>query len=336
MKRLPLGFSIRQWPRRLSGTFRLSAPSRVNLATPWSNTQADVEAFRQNALIPNKPLLFQRETGSPSQHLQASEKWFALDTTGTRVLSPYITDASLETLFPYELVQQSQDILRAIASFRDWLLESVSITNTVLAGIVQAALDEAQAFTQLNAPLSLLIKALEFNTNQRAKNQPTLELYVAQAGIENLPQFLKDDLKVPWLLQEAGKGDVYGSSIWLGTEPTYSPLHRDPNPNLFCQLCGDKSVRLMPPTVGNHLYFLVQAAIQQQGNSRIRSTEMMEGKERTVLHEAVWNSNHYPVEMHQANLGPGDALFIPNGWWHSVKSAKSDGQLNGSVNWWFR
>ncbi|PHH81717.1 hypothetical protein CDD82_115 [Ophiocordyceps australis] len=336
MKRLRLGHGVWQWPRRLFGTSRPHALSQVDLATPWANTQADVEAFRQNALIPNKPLLFQRGTGSPSQHLQAPDKWFALDSTGRRVLSSWITNASLETLLPYELILQSQDMLNAVACFRDWLLGTVSITNTVLAGIVQSALDGAQAFTQLNAPLSLLIKALEFNGNQRVEKQPALELYVAQAGLEDLPHFLKDDLKVPRLLQEAGKGDVYGSSLWLGTEPTYSPLHRDPNPNLFCQLCGGKQVRLMPPTVGHDLYLVVQTAIQQQGNSRIRSTEMMEGKERAVLHEAVWNSSHYPADMYQAKLDPGDALFIPNGWWHSVKSTESDGQLNGSVNWWFR
>jgi len=36
----------------------------------------------------------------------------------------------------------------------------------------------------------------------------------------------------------------------------------------------------------------------------------------------------------QTELDAGDALFIPKGWWHSVKGL-GDG-INGSVNWWFR
>lgn len=33
-------------------------------------------------------------------------------------------------------------------------------------------------------------------------------------------------------------------------------------------------------------------------------------------------------------LGRGDALFIPKGWWHSVKGVGEG--VTGSVNWWFR
>lgn len=92
----------------------------------------------------------------------------------------------------------------------------------------------------------------------------------------------------------------------------------------------------MPPALGDRLYFEVQAKIRQQGNSRIRTTEMMEWKEREVLHDAVWHCNALPEELHEVELSPGDALFIPDLWWHSVKSVEADGQLNGSVNWWFR
>ncbi|KAM4062846.1 cupin-like domain-containing protein [Hirsutella rhossiliensis] len=263
-------------------------------------------------------------------------KWFSKNVTAGRGFSAYMAGFQ-DWPFPYELVLSSSEMKDAVVGFRDWLMESPHVTDHILAGILQPALVEGedQAFFQLFGPLRLLNKALEFNRAQRSKASSTLDLYIAQAGLEELPQPLQDDVPAPELVKRAGKGDIYQSSLWLGTEPTYTPLHRDPNPNLFCQLCGCKIVRLLPPSSGDRLYFEVQAKIRQRGNSRIRTTEMMQGKERKVLHDAVWNDGE-AGELHEAELSPGDALFIPDGWWHSVKSKEADGRLNGSVNWWFR
>ncbi|TQS32540.1 hypothetical protein Golomagni_07139 [Golovinomyces magnicellulatus] len=226
----------------------------------------------------------------------------------------------------------------AIESFRDWLSQTGDMTDQILAGILQASMTEAPdgRFFQLHAPLQLLSKALEFNTHQISQNKDVVELYIAQSSLSDLPEELRGDLATPELVLKAGKGDVYSSSIWLGTEPTYTPLHRDPNPNLFCQLHGEKVVRLLPPTQGEILFFEVQVRIDRNANSRIRTTEMMEGTEREVLHDAVWKLEEAPDQMCEVALEPGDALFIPQGWWHSVKSVAAMGGLNASVNWWFR
>lgn len=303
----------------------------VPSAKPSAQGHPDVEAFRQQAFLPKQPLLFRNGAGSPAFQLQSLNKWFSEDANAGRDVSAYL--GSFEDWpFPYELVMSS-----SLAHFRDWLMESSQATDQTLAGILQPALipGRDQGFFQLFGPLRLLIKALEFNRAQRAKAASTLELYIAQLMLQDLPQPLQDDVSAPELVKRAGKGDIYQSSVWLGTEPTYTPLHRDPNPNLFCQLCGCKVVRLLPPSSGDRVYFEVQAKIRQGGNSRIRTTEMMEGKERKVLHDAVWN-DWEAGELLDAELSPGDALFIPDGWWHSVKSKEIDGQLNGSVNWWFR
>lgn len=59
---------------------------------------------------------------------------------------------------------------------------------------------------------------------------------------------------------------------------------------------------------------------------------MMEGRERELLHRAVWEDD----SIDEVLLNPKDALFIPKGWWHSVASNNEDGELNVSANWWFR
>ncbi|GAB0136911.1 hypothetical protein EsDP_00005196 [Epichloe bromicola] len=212
------------------------------------------------------------------------------------------------------------------------------MTDQVMAGILQSAVteDTNQDFLEVYAPLRLLIKALEFNGAQNPVVRDPLQLYIAQSALPDLPQPMQDGLPAPELVRRAGKGDIYSSSVWMGTEPTYTPLHRDPNPNLFCQLWSRKVVRLLPPSTGDRLFFEVQVQIKQQGNSRIRTTDMMQGEERLVLHDAVWGNTSPEDNMYEAELEAGDALFIPEGWWHSVKSVGSDGGLNGSVNWWFR
>lgn len=73
----------------------------------------------------------------------------------------------------------------------------------------------------------------------------------------------------------------------------------------------------------------------------MRGEEMMAGAERDVLEDVVWNSREgNGEECWEGEVVSGDGLFIPKGWWHSIKSSSSshdgDQGVIGSVNWWFR
>jgi hypothetical protein len=181
------------------------------------------------------------------------------------------------------------------------------------------------AFHRFNAPLSLFLQACRSNSAQR--------LYIAQAQIADLPKQLRDDLPTPSLVKEAGKGDVYDANIWMGIPPTYTPLHKDPNPNLFVQLASSKRVRIFKPSVGASIFREVQQSIGQRSSSAFRGEEMMEGPERDALDESVWGQS-VGTEGYEVVVSPGDALFIPKGWWHSIKSTGTG--VTASVNWWFR
>ncbi|KID92821.1 Transcription factor jumonji/aspartyl beta-hydroxylase [Metarhizium guizhouense ARSEF 977] len=314
----------------------------VETASASSHAHADIQAFQKRAFIPRKPYLFREDGGSPTSRLPAFSKWFnrsasSQDSHSTLPFASSLVQGFQEWPFPYELIK-SQGEQDAVSQFQAALMTSSEMTDQIMAGILQSAVtdEKDQSFFQLYAPLKLLIKALEFNAARDSTTTHPLHLYIAQSALPDLPQPLQDDLPAPEIVLRAGKGDIYASSIWLGTEPTYTPLHRDPNPNLFCQLYSQKVVRLLPPTIGDELFFHVQRQIRQHGNSRIRTTDMMQGHERKVLHDAVWGNETPLEELHEVELGAGDAVFIPEGWWHSVKSAGSDGGLNGSVNWWFR
>lgn len=285
-----------------------------------------------------RPYVFSDPDTSPTYLLPAFHKWFKRDEENTS-FSSYI-DSFQQLVLPYELIKPFFQGSETIYRLYDSLLSSQDAVDRDWAVALQsAAASEASRdhqFFQLYAPLRLLIKALEFNKAQRIKADPPVQLYIAQSLLSDLPSELQNDVPTPELIRKVGRGDIYSSSIWLGTEPTYTPLHRDPNPNLFCQLCSSKVVRLLPPKVGLELYNNVQMRLRQSGNSRMRSTEMMEGHERDMLHSVVWEDKAAASDVQEVELSAGDALFIPKGWWHSIKSKQSDGRLNGSVNWWFR
>ncbi|OAR02908.1 hypothetical protein LLEC1_04546 [Akanthomyces lecanii] len=307
----------------------------------WDTTADCTESFKRGAFAEKRPALFRKDYGSPTLSLPALNEWFeapapGIAATGGRLSKQF--EGLYQLPFPYELVGASNENLEALHALCESLVASQDMQDQIMAGILHSTVSGSPGsrFFQLFAPLKLLHKALEFNQVRRASNCSTVELYIAQSLLADLPAELQRDLPTPKLVLEAGKGDVYSSSIWLGTEPTYTPLHRDPNPNLFCQLHRQKVVRLLPPQLGEQLYLQVQVQLRLQGSSRIRGTEMMEGEERKVLHEAVWQPRKSIEEMCEAELDAGDALFIPEGWWHSVKSKGTVGDLNGSVNWWFR
>lgn len=180
-------------------------------------------------------------------------------------------------------------------------------------------------FIRVNQRLSFFIDA-------SGGNILGAQVYLAQASLSDLPDGLRDDVPTPDLVLNAGKGDVYDSSLWIGRAPTYTPLHRDPNPNLFVQLAGTKKVRLFEPFVGDAIFASVQRIVGGAASATMRGEEMMMGEERKVLEEAVWDGKHDVVPNGQGwecEVNAGDGLFIPRGWWHSIKGIGED--MTGSV-----
>lgn len=179
----------------------------------------------------------------------------------------------------------------------------------------------ANSFQRFTAPLSLFVEW----TSRGGRD--TDRLYLAQASTSDLPNELRDDLPVPDVVLYAGKGDIYNSNLWMGLAPTYTPLHRDPNPNLFVQLAGTKVVRLCHPEVGASMFRQVQHQLGRNASAVFRDDEMMHGPEKKALEELIWGfqaADQRPMSTtFEAYIRPGDGLFIPKGWWHSMKGIGS-------------
>ncbi|KAF1814268.1 Clavaminate synthase-like protein [Eremomyces bilateralis CBS 781.70] len=184
-------------------------------------------------------------------------------------------------------------------------------------------------FRRQNVPLDLFLKWVDMK--QSAAEGHDSNLYLAQASLDELPGPLIHDLPLPELVQKAGKGDVYGSSLWMGYPPTVTPLHRDPNPNLLVQLAGEKQIRMIAPDDGKQVFQEVKMRVGRQGIGRMRGVEMMGGEERRVAEDLIWGEKQGEELVHgvEACLYPGDAVFIPLSWWHAVRGV--GGKISASV-----
>ena len=277
----------------------------------------ELEEFRRRAFVPELPLLMKKQS-SDMYELPAIKKWFIPhpERPGHHDLT-YLHEFGT-TNVPYEF------------NFCEDLLLDESNTNWRKSMGQYLEGPPQRGFSRFSGPLTLFLVA-------QHEVWPH-SLYIAQAQIMDLPRPMQEDLPTPKLVNEAGKGDIYDANLWMGTPDTFTPLHKDPNPNLFVQLVGNKQVRLFPPDVGRTIFYQVQKDIGQNASSSFRGEEMMEGPERRLLGRAVWGrglrtGTEYSEKGFHAEVGPGDALFIPKGWWHSIRST---GELTASVNWWFR
>jgi hypothetical protein len=131
--------------------------------------------------------------------------------------------------------------------------------------------------------------------------------YLAQHELfAQLPELWRD-FSVPAVLP-AAPGSV---NIWWGTAGTVTRLHFDTYDNLLCQVAGYKWVRLFPPGTAPALYVLPPTGTAAQGNVSAVDVEAPDARAHPLFATA---------RGVDAVLGPGDALFIPAGWWHWVRS----------------
>lgn len=100
------------------------------------------------------------------------------------------------------------------------------------------------------------------------------------------------------ILESTGGRDGF---FWMGPKGTLTPLHHDLTNNLLVQVLGRKKVRLIPPyelpRVRNHVHCF----------SEINTEELRAG------------GPGLPDQL-ECVIGPGEAIFLPVGWWHHVEA----------------
>jgi len=114
----------------------------------------------------------------------------------------------------------------------------------------------------------------------------------------------------------AGDGGT-DTRLWIGSAGTCSGLHSDLKDNVFVQLAGTKRVLLVPFAQSRLVYPFVDNLV----NSRVDPEN--------------WDAGQFPAygraTVYRTVVRPGDALFIPRGWWHHLRSQEP----SISANHWF-
>ncbi|WP_437722133.1 cupin-like domain-containing protein [Sorangium sp. So ce861] len=88
------------------------------------------------------------------------------------------------------------------------------------------------------------------------------------------------------------------SALWLGPAGTVTPLHYDTSNILFGQVYGRKRYRMIAPF----------------------ETSLFEGARAMYADRDPEQDAMSPVLVKDVVLEPGEALFIPVGWWHHVRA----------------
>ncbi len=115
------------------------------------------------------------------------------------------------------------------------------------------------------------------------------------------------------------------ASIWIGNRSRIAAHHDLPD-NLACVVAGHRRFTLFPPEQISNLYI-----------GPLDFTPA--GQAISLVDFAKPDFARFPrfaealANARVAELGPGDALFIPSMWWHHIESLDS---LNVLVNYWWR
>lgn len=109
------------------------------------------------------------------------------------------------------------------------------------------------------------------------------------------------------------------SRINIGTSGTTTPIHVELTHNLLFVLSGKKELCLFEPRQTTQMYFAPWSGAPHI--SPVDPRHLDEKRYPRALRLRPW----------RAIAGAGDAIFIPRGWWHAVKT---HGPTLAVANWW--
>ncbi|MES2444213.1 MAG: cupin-like domain-containing protein [Pseudomonadota bacterium] len=161
---------------------------------------------------------------------------------------------------------------------------------------------EADPLYESNADAHGAFQPFSAIARRLAAPEPSNDFYVtANNSDQNRAVFAPlyaDVGEMPGILRPGGARNGF---IWIGPKGTVTPWHHDLTNNILLQIVGRKRVRMVAshdtPLMRNHRHCF------SSWTSEDLPPGPAEGGKPAVL---------------ECEIGPGDAVFLPIGWWHHV------------------
>ena len=168
--------------------------------------------------------------------------------------------------------------------------------------------------------LATVDQLLDLLLRQKGHERP-FSMYAGGIPIrKHLPGLLP---AIPVPILDTGKATLM--SLWLGNR-TRTAAHWDLPQNLACVVAGRRRFTLFPTDQLPNLYVgPLDFTLAGQPISLV-DVEQPDLDQHPRFAEALEHAR-------QAELGPGDALYIPSLWWHAVASLD---ELGAMINFWWR
>ncbi|ORX36577.1 hypothetical protein BD324DRAFT_626374 [Kockovaella imperatae] len=203
--------------------------------------------------------------------------------------------------------------------------------------------------SRVSMPFGLFIDAFLLNRIPSGSSATEIpSAYLAQSDILDSSPGLLD--RIPPLEQyESGpQASLYRRTMWIGPKGSFTPFHRDPYHGIYTQILGNKTFHLVPPSAAKDLklstnplqkntstvpspvseYFSTQSP-SAEGEIQI---ERRRGDHLSDTTDALIEALRCDGSC-VAQLGPGQSVLIPEGWYHSAEGGDGPGV---GVNAWFR
>jgi hypothetical protein len=207
----------------------------------------------------------------------------------------------------------------AIAYLRRWYVDAT--VNAMLgAPEIDGRFFYNEALDGFNfQPMRLRLDAVLGELEKHLANPTPPAIYVGSTTIDGaLPGFRSENDV------DLGPRDPL-ASIWIGNRTRIS-AHYDVPDNLACIAAGHRRFTLFPPGQQHNLYV---GPIDLTPAGQPISLVDFKNPDLARLPRFAEALEHAQV----AEMGPGDAIFVPSMWWHHVEAL--DG-FNVLVNYWWR
>lgn len=141
--------------------------------------------------------------------------------------------------------------------------------------------------------------------------------HYVMAPVANFPAEFMQEFQLPRYVSGARHLQI---KVWIGKAGTITPLHRDVPHNLNVHLCGRKLWILVPPEQ--------TALVYSRGlRDALPNFSWVDAENPDLTRHPLFAK----ARTYVAEVGPGETLFLPSGWWHYTRSLDDTTAMNF---WW--